>query len=347
MTLDLVALANGVKLPASKIEVIEQIGEPATFRMHAALAWQDGDFPILRAATTAPNAMVTIGTTVTVPHVLCHGPIYAHATHYAHGSGGTVEVAGGDECFVLDREIVGKVWPDGKVSDSIGHLLQQRGFQPTVDPIEAPYVEKDHALVQHDSDLRFLRRMARRYGRWFWLRRDPVTNQTAAYFVKPSQPPPKPPIAITINVPNNVVDELDLEWDIVRPTAALAGQIGGRDKAPIDAALDRSGAPALAKLPLRDIAGVRHVRVTAPVDSLADLQARADAALGDAGWFVRVRGTTTVKRLGAVLRAHEHVTLHGVGSRHAGTYVVSRVHHVSTDDAHAMSFELVRNAWEA
>jgi hypothetical protein len=350
MSLDLVVLVGDQPMPApgaSEVEVIEQIGAPASFAVRAAIPHIEDDFPTLRDARTGPDQIVTIGTTVNeVTHVLCHGPIHGHRAQLAHGGTGTVELTGGDEMLVMDRDIVAKVWPDGAPSDAIAAILRDRGFKETVDPVDAQFAQADHALMQHDSDLRFVRRLARRYGYWFWLRRDPRTKETHAYFKRPPKPPPKIAVTISINNDNPAVDSLDLEWDVARPTTAIAQQLGMRDKQPIDGQVPRSPAPPLAKVPFADIAPVHQVRVTAPVDSVGDLRARAEAALIDAGWFVRVRGTTTARKLGGVLRAHDHVNLSGVGRRHSGTYVVARVRHYADVKDHRMEFELVRNAWE-
>jgi len=51
------------------------------------------------------------------------------------------------------------------------------------------------------------------------------------------------------------------------------------------------------------------------------------------------------RRLKSVVRANTVVTLHGAGSRHSGTYLVSHVVHRIDDDDHWMDVTLVRNAW--
>lgn len=351
MSHDLVVLVGDQPMPppgAGEVEVIEQIGAPTTFSVRSTLPFIEGDFPTLRDARFGPDATVTIGTTVhEIAHVLCHGPIHGQRASFVDGGTGTFELAGGDESFLMDRAVASKVWPDGTVSDHLSTLLRSHGFKDVVDPIDTKHTANEHALLQHDSDLRFVRRLARRYGYWFWLRRDPKRNETSANFKRPPKPPPVIHTVLGINVDNPALDTLDLEWDVARPTAAIADQIDMRNKQPIDGAVPRSPAPALAKVPFADIAPPRQVRVTAAVDSVGDLRARAEAALIDAGWFVRARGTTSARRLGKVLRAHEHVLLAGVGRRHSGTYVVSRVrHYADAEDAHRMDFELVRNAWE-
>ena len=98
---------------------------------------------------------------------------------------------------------------------------------------------------------------------------------------------------------------------------------------------------------LADVAPVRQAAIVAPVDAVGDLQARAEAALIEGGWFIRARGTTNARALGAVLRAHTLVAVDGLGRRHSGGYVVASVRHVIDGDGHVMDFELVRNAWEA
>lgn len=351
MSLGLVVLANGEAMPAPGVgeaEIVEEIGEPTWFSVRMTAMHVEEDFPILRNDRVGPKATLTISASVNdVKHVLCHGPVHGQSIHLDHGGNGTVEIKGGDESLAMDREVVTKVWADGHVADAIRAVLRSHGLADHVDMPDVSYATNDHALVQHDSDLRFVRRMARRYGCWFWLRRDPTSATTHAYVRRPPAPPPNIPLALQINGATPSLDAIDIDWDVVRPTSAIAHQLGQRDKRPIDGSAARSPSQALGSHSLADVAPSRTVRITAATDNTADLQARSEAALIDAGWFIRARGTTTAFRLGGVLRAHDHVVLRGAGGRHSGTYVVAKVRHVVDSSAHRMDFELVRNGWES
>jgi phage protein D len=245
----------------------------------------------------------------------------------------------------MDRDVKQVVWPAQAISDSVSNLLSAYSLTPDVESISTTTSEDTHLLVQADTDLRFVRRLARRYGFWFWV--TTATNETTtAHFKRPALAG-TPALTLTINNATPNVSALDLDWDVERPNATIANQLGLRDKGAIDGHVDKSPLRSLGKTPLSDIAAARKVQIVAPVDVVGDLQARSEGALIEAGWFVKLRGETSARALGGVLRTHSLVAVAGLGSRHSGTYLVSSVRHVIDRTAHKMEFELLRNAWGA
>lgn len=333
-------LSNG-----DQVEVYEHIGRPTTYRLRYTLNVEDNDFPMLKDARLDVGADLA----VSVPNgnsslVLVKGQVYGQRAHFHHGvSDSWLEVIGGDQTMEMDRTVRQKVWPAQAISDSIGNLLSSYSLTPDVPALSTTTSEETHLLVQDDSDLRFVRRLARRYGCWFWVTTTPAGVATAHF----KRPPldGKPLITLKINGDKPNVATLDLDWDVERPNAAIASQLGLRDKKVMDGHVDRSPLKTLGKSALADIAARREVQIVAPTDVVGDLTARAEGALIEADWFVRLRGHTSIRSLGAVLRAHTLVAVEGLGSRHSGTYVVASVRHIIDAAAHVMEFELVRNGW--
>ena len=347
-----ISIAAGAPAPelaasVESAEIVERIGEPTTFKFRLAVVERDGDFPLLADAKLGPGSALTLaGWAADTPHVLVHGPIYAQQVHFQHGIAGSwVEVSGGDETLLMDRDVRAQVHGDGLVSDAVTSILGRYGFIAKVDSIDAQFRESEHSLIQRATDLRFLRTLARRYGRWFWLERTPV-DTTIAHFEKPKTKGTAV-AELAINAKGAQLAELDLTWDVERPTTGIAKQLGLRDKQTIDGSVARSSLPPLGLTPLADIAGNRAVQVIAPADSAGDLRARTDAALQEAAWFVRARGQTSVRALGKLLRPHTIVALGGVGKRHSGNDIVESVRHVLDASGHRMEFELMRNSWGA
>lgn len=339
--------APDIAAAVESAEIVERIGQPTTYRFRLSLVERDGDFPLLVDGRLGPGSLLTLaGWAGDQPVILVHGPVYAQHVHYQHGIAGSwLEVSGADESLLMDREVRAQVYGDGQVSDAVTAVLSRYGFTPKVDPIDAMFREAEHALVQRGSDLRFLRTVARRYGRWFWLERT-AADTTIAHFVKPSTKGTAV-AELFINTKAGHLAELDLTWDVERPTAGVGKQLGLRDKQTIEGAVARSSLPPLALTPLADIAGERSVQVIAPADSAGDLRTRIDAALQEASWFVRVRGQTSVRAINKLLRAHTIVALGGVGKRHGGNYIVESVRHLIDASGHRMEFELIRNSWGA
>lgn len=336
---------------AASVEVSERIGEPTTFRVEFPLVEKEGDFPLLRDGRVGAGSELTIATAIDgTPDVLCKGQVYGQKIHLEHGvRKSRVQVLGGDTTMEMDRTIVQKVWTGVKVSDAISSILSPYVDGVKVDTIETKHDDKSHELIQADTDLRFVRRLARRYGHWFRVATD-KDAKTTAYFQRPALDG-APTVALAINMGNDsTLDDLEIEWDVERPSNAQGDQIGLRSKAAIAGALDRSPLAPLGTLGFGDVAMAtrKDVRVVAPLDDAGDFKARSEAALIDGGWFVRARGSAVARGLKAVLHTHSVVQLKGAGSRYSGKYVVGAVRHIfDAGNNHLMRFELIRNAWEA
>lgn len=332
---------------ATRVEVCERIHEPTTYRIRYQLTEQDGDFALLSDGRLAPGGELTIGTQVAdTAHVLCQGQVYGQKVKYMHGVRESwVEVVGGDKAFEMDREVKAKVW-EGAASDAVTAILGTYGVTPDVDSIATSHAEATHTLVQRDTDLRFVRRLARRYGHWFWFTTDATTGVTTAHFKRPVTSG-APAATLAINSANPSLAELELEWDVERPGAAVGKQLKLADLSTIDGAVTQSPVTPLGATAFASLAPPRQALVGAAVDDVGDLRARAEATLIEGGWFLRARGQTSARALNAILRTHTLVAVDGVGARHSGGYVVASVRHVLDGDGHTMDFELIRNAWEA
>jgi phage protein D len=332
---------------ADQIEIAERIGEPTTFRLRYPLAVKEGDFPLLRDGRLDPGSELHVVAPVGgVQHRLVRGQIYGQKLHMQHGAAGSwVEAIGGDVTLEMDREIKAKVWDKVSVADAVTAILGGYGVTPDVESLSTRHDEDNHTLVQRDTDLKFLRRLARRYGCWLWIT-TAATGISTAHFRRPPLGG-SPTATLKIHIDGANLGSLDLEWDVERPTAAVAAQLGLRDKQTLAGDVSRSPLAPLGSKAFADVAAARGVQVMAPVDDAGDLRARAEAALIDGGWFIRARGETNARSLGSVLRAHTVVAVDGMGKRHSGKYLVASVRHRIDAAAHVMEFTLARNGWEA
>jgi phage protein D len=351
MAFDTVIMVDGEAaddlIAASTVEVCERIGEPTTFRIEYGLTPTDNDFPLLTDGRLSAGSEITIGVKVKDTNdVLCKGQVFGQRVHFERGvRDSNVSILGGDKTMEMDRTIVTKVWTGVKVSDAISSILSTYVDDVQVDPIDTKHDTKSHELVQCETDLRFVRRLATRYGCWFWVATD-KDDKTTAYFRRPALD--ATPIAtLGMAKDKEAFDELEVEWDVERPSTAQGDQYVLRTKALVSGTVERSPLTPLGGLAFADVAMRRDVRVGAPVDDAGDFKARSEAALIEGSWFVRARGITNATAAGIPLHAHAIVQLEGIGSRHSGKYVVAAVRHVLDVDGHSMHVELIRNAWEA
>ena len=332
---------------ADSIEVVEQVGEATSYRLHYALDISNGDLPLLREKRLGPGSVLSVLVPgASGPECLVKGPVHAQHIHLEHGGAGSrLEVRGADTSVELDRELKSVVWDGVRDTDAVLAILKERGYFPDVASTSALHQEAKHTLVQRDSDLRFVRRLARRNGFLFWITANPVGIETAHFRPPPLDGRPSTQLAINVEDPNLL--SLEVDWDVERPTSTEGSQLDLNTKTTLNGDAPTSPLPPLGSTDLGSITGdTRSVHVSAPGDDAGDLRARGEGALVDAGWFVTANCVTTVESLGTVLRAHTVVDVEGAGARHSGRYFLSRVRHLIDATAHRMELELRRNAWE-
>jgi phage protein D len=328
------------------VEVYERMGEITTYRIRYDLDISDGDFPPLADARLGPGSeLAVIAPLAGKNNYLVKGPVTGQQIHFLHGGGGSyVEVQGADTSVAMDRETRSVLWSDLTDSDAVSTILGQYGYTPDVDSTPAGHFERKHTLVQRDSDLRFVRRLARRNGFLFWVTCDAHGNETA-HFKRPTLDG-DPVHNIDINRSSNNIASLELHWDVELPTSIVAAQLNLNDKSAIDGDVTQSPLTPLGTRSLAAITGdTRSVHVIAPVDDSGDLRARGEGALIESGWFVRASCQTSVNAMNAIVRANTIVNLRGVGQRHSGKYYVAAVRHLIDPSAHTMEIELIRNGW--
>ena len=333
---------------AAFVEVTERVGQPTQYRLGYSLDTVDGDFPLLKESKLGQGSDLQ----VLVPaaganECLVKGPAYGQEMHFEQGgSGSLLVVLGADSLVKMDREDKAVAWSDLTDSDAVAAILSRAGLTPDVEATTAGHLETNHTLIQRETDLAFVRRLARRNGNLFWLSCDEFGVETA-HFKRPAlEGEAKCDLVMNLTDPRSNVTSLDISWDVERPTQADATEVDLNTKSDISGAVQRSPLTALGGTGLADIVtDSRVVHVYAPVDDSGDLQARGEGALIESSFFLRASGSTTLSALGKVVRSHTLVNLRGVGSRHSGLWFCSAVKHSIDLTEHTMDFELIRNGW--
>jgi hypothetical protein len=246
----------------------------------------------------------------------------------------------------MDREDKVVAWSDLTDSAAVSAIVSQASLVPDVETTPAGHFESKHTLIQRETDLAFVRRLARRNGNLFWVTCDEFGVETAHFKRPPLDGEAACDLVINLTDPRSNVTSLEISWDVERPTKAEAAELDLNNKSDISGSVESSPLTALGGIALADIVSdPRVVRVAAPVDDNGDLHARSEGAVIDASFFLRASGSTTLRALGKVLRAHTLVNLRGVGSRHSGLWFCSAVRHAIDQTEHIMDFELMRNGW--
>jgi hypothetical protein len=331
---------------AASVEVYERMGETTTYTIRYPIDIADGDLPFLRDSRVGPGSELGIFAEAGKGAAcLVKGPVYGQQIRLVHGGAGSYcDLQGADTSIAMDRETRAAQWSDVTDSDAVSTILSRYGYTADVESTKASHAEAKHTLVQRESDLRFVRRLARRNGFQFWITCDGDGKETA-HFRRPKVDG-QSAHDLKLNLDSPSVEVVELSWDVERPTSVVGAQLDVHEKSDIDGAVAQSPLGAMAARRLSAVAeGTRSVHVAALADDAGDLRRRGEGALCEADFFVRASCRTTVNAVGAVARACTIVNLRGAGKRHSGNYLVAGVRHVFDSIAHRMEIELIRNAW--
>ncbi|WP_287131217.1 hypothetical protein, partial [Candidatus Cyanaurora vandensis] len=235
------------------------------------------------------------------------GYILAHKLHLQTGiTASTLTVWGQDSSWLMNLTEKTREWVDVTDSAVANTLFGEYGISASPDNTQEDsptHTEDTQTLMQRDSDIQFLRQLARRNGKLCRVVCRDQPGQYIGYFSSPALDG-DPVATLTLNDPAAwTVAALDFEWDVARPSAVQASQLVFSDTDPVQADLAESGFSLLDERSLTDFAGKpMTVRLTTAVGDAGELRLRAQSLLREASWFVRCTGEAEVGRLNIVLR---------------------------------------------
>jgi hypothetical protein len=336
----------------TSLEVEENADLPDAIRLSLPInTTKDGDLRFVSDDRFKPFANLAVVATAgdAGPQCIFDGYVLAHKIHLQTGTtASTIEVWGQDSSWLMNLEEKVQEWTstNGAVANAI---FADYGVSPAADNTtdDSPaHTEDGHTLMQRATDIQFLRGLARRAGKLCRVACTDTAGQRTGYFVTPKVDGDAA-VTLTLNDPEGwTVNALDIEWDVMRPTAVTARQasLTDSDADGVTADAADSGLALLDARGLADFSGkTMTVLLTTPTDA-GELTQRAQALLREADWFVRCTGEADVARLKSILRVGMIVALEGVGAVHSGKYFVWSVRHTLTTESHRMKFVLVRNA---
>lgn len=337
----------------AKLEVEENADLPDAISLQLPVAAQGGELSWVGDPRIAPYANLAVVVTPDGdggPQCIFDGYVLTQKIRVPSGAAGaTVEVWGQDASVLMGLTETVKEWSGMTDSDVAAAIFGSYGASPSPDNSTDPspaHTDDEHTLMQRASDIDFLRRLARRTGRWCRVTCAGQPGVRTGYFATPSLTAP-PTITIDVNDPAKAsTPVLDFSWDATRPTKVAARQASlvDSDQDGVSADTADSG---LAPLDAQSLSGFtgqdKTVILTAAADT-AELPQRASGLLREAGWFAKCEGTADLAVVKQVLRVGTVVAVEGCGSLLSGPHLVWSVRHSITTQSHSMTFVLVRNA---
>jgi phage protein D len=254
-----------------------------------------------------------------------------------------LEVAGMDGSVLMDREERLKDWPNKKDSDIAREIFGRYGFTAAVEDSEVVHDEALSTVIQRETDLEFLQRLAKRNGCHCY-----VEGTTGYFRPVPVHHRPQPVLAAHFGAETNLV-HFTATVDALRPADIAMYQLDRFDKEVLVAEVGSGTREPLGRL---DAAGLRGDGVEAgriyvarnAATGAPEMTALCQEVFRAGSWFVEGEGEIDALAYAHVLRPRELVTIRGVGETYSGVYYVCFVRHVLSRGSYTEYFRVKRDA---
>lgn len=332
------------------IEIETSTGEASACRLSLGIAQTRlGDWSFLQTDLFRPLLPLSVRLTpgIGIPEAVFNGYVTHLDASYPNEPGSaTLEVTALDVTHLMNLEEKATAWPnlpDGAIAAA---LFGQYGVVPRVEPTAPQLVEPQGTTTQRDTDIRFLKKLARRNGFDCYVQPEPVSGVDQGFFGPPPAPVGPPQAVINVGMgPESNVEGFRVAYETTRPTSAVAAMVDASTKAI---------QPALALVSTRAPMGIEPTLtrvlpppVTRPADtgalSIGELQPLVQAIADESSWAVVAQGSVGLDV--GILRPGKLLNVRGAGRLFSGSYLATRVtHSVRSEGSYTQTFEARRNA---
>lgn len=329
------------------LEVEQCHEEPASFLIRLALSkqpeggWRYLDEERLRVWN---EVAIRIGFDGGDAEEVVRGYITRVTPHFATDEAQSVlEVAGLDASVRMDREEKLRSWPDKKDSDIAREILGGHGFLVEADDTDVVHDEALSTVIQRETDLQFLQRLARRNGFHCW-----VAGTTGHFRPVPADDAPQPLLAAHFGDDTTLLN-FSATVDALRPASVAMYQVDRFAKEVLVAEVAAGAVEALGSLDAAALlpGGVDAGRVYVARNGATgapEMTALCEGLFRSGSWFVEGEGEVDAAAYQHVLRPRALVTISGVGETYSGVYYVCFVRHVLTTEGYTQYFRVKRDA---
>jgi len=274
--------------------------------------------------------------------------ITGYVTHLRPEFGAGLEqcrlsVWGLDASVLMDRADKLKDWANRKDSDIAAETFQAYGLTAQVTDTELVHDEEISTIIQRETDIQLLRRLALRNGYECFVDGD------TGYFRRPAvDSSPQPVLAVQFGEETNV-NRFSLQVDALAPAGVAMTQQDHASGEVLQASAETGQLPALGADPPASYvrpgmdAGLVYIGQTVATGA-AEMAALCQGLCDQGDWFVTGEGEVAANEYGSVLMPRGTVTIKGVGETYSGVYYVTHVTHRFTADGYTQAFRVKRNA---
>jgi hypothetical protein len=254
-----------------------------------------------------------------------------------------IEVCGMDPTSVMSIEEKIKDWPNKSDSDIATEIFENYNLTPQVDATDITHDETVSTIIQRETDIQFLKRLARRNGFECFAKDD------TGYFRKPIlTDPAQPALAVHFGSETNVIS-FEGHINGLRPTAVEMHQIDTVGKQLQDSVIESGSLRQLGRDSAASLSPPGNVTARLFVKQAVatgepEMNNLVQAIFDEAAWLIQVNGEIDSATYGSVLQTKKLVPIKGIGELMSGVYYVTNVRHVFTMDSYTQQFAARRNA---
>jgi phage protein D len=252
-----------------------------------------------------------------------------------------IEVSGMDGSCLMDVQEKQLAWANKKDSEIAQQIFSNYGLSYDVEDSVAQHKESVSTIMQSETDIRFLKKLAARNGFECFV------QGAIGYFRSPKlQDPAQNVLAIAFGGDTNLAS-LYVKVDGTPPTHVEIKRIDPFEKQidtkPLtDSPLRTLGAQSLGSIRHSKADGYQLVKHQIS-SSTQEMTSRLRKAYEPASQFVGLEGEIDSRTYGKVLRAKKTVAVKGAGANFSGLYYVTRVKHLLNLETYTQNFSAIRN----
>jgi hypothetical protein len=289
------------------------------------------DYSLLLSGVLEPFTRIIIGVILgATPEALIDAVVLHHQILPGNDPGtDKLIITGTDISKMLDLEQKNEKYenqPDSLIVMQLIGSYMQYGLVPEIIPTTDIPIMIERIPRQHETDLKFVTRLAKRNGFVFYI--EPLTFGANTAYWGPEKRLGVPQPALTINMGSwTNVNSLHFSLDALSPVSTKGTFVEPITKTSIPIpSLPSLRIPPLAASPLEAKRTVilRNTANQNPAQAVVS----AVAAVTGAPEAVKGEGELDTLRYGYVLRARKLVGVRGVGTSYGGNYYVSSVKHI-------------------
>lgn len=353
-------LINGSPADSELLEAIEEIQVESSsemadaFRVRFCIGMSDkSDWTTLqedyfKEQFTPITILIQIGTGISEPLITGFTSLQYPSFGNVPGQS-TYEIVGMDATAKMNMEEKQHAWPN-----MAHHVIAEQVFGNYKDSIRQTKIDKtkvtpdarNEITLQRETDIQFLRRLARMNGFECYVETDPHTGLNTGYFCSPrTDGETQKTMSVNFSEETNVCS-FNARYDMLKPVSTQTTNLdlgGGSIQSGL---ADSDSATALGRKGLLDESAQKRIVLPSQtgLSTASELQTLAKAITDRSAWAITAEGELDGAVYGEILRCHRIVRVQGAGSQFNGDYRIKSVLHTITGNNYSQRFRLERNA---